>query len=535
MDAPGRQHLHQGTLNHENGRLGELNLVQLLLARRETGIAQRCVRVFPPFLLDGIDHPPEYGIRVVEIAPAPCPLRTLSREHHGHPAVARFHRGDAGGVFHEGVQCLDQLRAAADRERRARGEPGAAPAQIPGQRVEVGLPPFEVLAQASRALLEGLRRPRREGDHVAGVGRQRHRPFARSVPPVLPHDAVSVRAAEPEGVDPDHDRAVRERLAGGLHLDGPEVEIDLRVRNQVVLRDGGERPPLHHEDDLQQRTAERRRLEVSHVALHTGHAEGRLALDAAERLGNGVSFDAVAHDRAGRVRLHVVEVLRPQSRAPAGLAHEFDLRMARRRRDVAPLGESGGVIGGPGRVDRRGFDRREDVVSVPLGRLQRLHGEHERALRPHVAIGVGVEGMAPAIRTYDAECVEGGAAAGGPQVGGGAHQSLLAIALTHRVHRRVKRGQRRRASGGGRDRRPHEVEMVGDPVRQHRGVDAQDGELVGPEQGAPVRGGGDLGSDEDARAAVAEGVQAPAGVFAAFPCAAQQHPDLRIHIGHFMV
>ena len=74
--------------------------------------------------------------------------------------------------------------------------------------------------------------------------------------------------------------------------------------------------------------------------------------------------------------------------------------------------------------------------------------------------------------------------------------------------------------------------MVGDAVRQHRGVDAQYRELVGAEQRPPVGRRRHLRPDEDSRGTVAQRVQIPPGVLAALPGAAEKHPDLRIHVGH---
>ena len=208
--------------------------------------------------------------------------------------------------------------------------------------------------------------------------------------------------------------------------------------------------------------------------------------------------------------------------------------MTGRGRDVAPRGQAGGVVRGPGRVDRGGLDHREDVVAVPFGRPERLYGKDETPLGAHVAVGVGVEGVAAAVGTDDAESVEGGAAAGRAQIGRAADQRLFAVALPDRVDRRVERRQRRRAGRRAGDRRPHQVQVIGDAVGQHRGVDAQDRELVGAEERPPVGGRCDLCADEDARRAVAEPVQIPPGVLAALPRAAEEHPDLRIHVRHLV-
>ena len=345
---------------------------------------------------------------------------------------------------------------------------------------------------------------------------------------------MPVGAAETEGIDTDHDGAVGERLACRLHLHRAAVEVDFQIGRQEVPRYRREGAPLHHHDDLEQRAGEGGRFQVPDVALDAGHAQRNVALDAAEGLGDGIPLDAVAHDGAGGVRLDVVEVLGPQPRALACGAHQFDLRMAGRSGDVPALGETGGVVRGAGRIHRSRLDDGEDVITVPFGCLQRLDGEDEAPFGAHVAVGVRVERVTPAVGADHAEGIEGYAAPGRAQIGHASHQRAVTIALPDRVHRRVQGGEGRGTGGGARERRPHQVQVVGDAVGEHGGVDAQDGELIGSVQRAPVGRRRDLGPDEDAGGTVPQCVQIPPGALAALPGAVQQHADLGIHVGHLM-
>ena len=456
------------------------------LAGREAGFAQGNVRVPAPLLLDGVDHPPEDGIGVVERATASGPLRTLSGEDHGHPSLALVHGGHRSGVIHECVQGLAELSEVAYRQCRAGGEVRAAPAEIPRQGVEIGVPLIQASPEVPCALPQGVCRARRQRNHVACPGSNGYRPHPGLRRPVFPNYTMPVGTPETEGIDADHDRAVGERLACRLHLHGAAVEVDFQVGRQEVPRDRREGAPLHHHHDLEQRAAEGGRFQVPDVALDAGHAQGDLAFDATEGLGDGIPLDSVAYDGAGGMRLDVVEVLGPQPRALACGAHQFDLRMTGRSGDVPALGKSTAIVGGSRRIHRGGFDHRVDVVAVPFGGFQRLDGEYEGPFGTHVAVGVGIERMTPAVGTDDAEGIERDAAPGRTQVGRRSHQGAVAVALHHRVHRRMQGGERSGAGSGAGNRRPHQVQVVGDAVGQHRGVDAQDGELVGPVHRAPV-------------------------------------------------
>ena len=202
--------------------------------------------------------------------------------------------------------------------------------------------------------------------------------------------------------------------------------------------------------------------------------------------------------------------------------------------DVASLRQPHAAVGGAGGVHGGRLHHGVDGIAVTLRRRQRLDGEHERPFRAQVAVGVRVEGVALALRADHPQGVEAGALPGRPQVVGRSHERLLAVACAQRVQRFVQRGQ---AGGAGRaagQRRPHQVEVVGDAVGQHSQADAGDRELVGAERRPPVGRGRHLCADEHAGAAVAQRVQIPAGAFAGLPGTGQEHAHVRIG-GHHLV
>ena len=171
---------------------------------------------------------------------------------------------------------------------------GAAAAEIAGKRVEVHRLLLEQVLQSAGALDQCLGCARRQGNHEAGLRRQRHRPEPGLRRPVLAHHAVPVGAAEAEGVDSDHHGMVGERLAFRLHLHGARVEVDLRIGHLEALRRRRECAPLHHQDDLEQGAVERSGLHVPDVALDAGNPQRNLTLESAIGLGDGVALDAVA-------------------------------------------------------------------------------------------------------------------------------------------------------------------------------------------------------------------------------------------------
>ena len=535
MDAPGPEPFHQGALEHEDDGLGEPDLVERTLRGGEARLAQRDVRVLAPVRLDGVDHAAEHGIDLVKRATATRPLGALTGEHHDDSGLAVIHRRNRRGFLGEGVERLDQRLPAAHREGGADREMGTAAAQVAGQGVQVHVPIPERVPQRLCALRQRARGTRRQGNHESGLRRQRHRPDPWPRRTVLRHHAVPVGPSEPERIDADGHGAIGERLALRLHLHGAALEVDLRVRHQEAPRDRRERAPLDHQEHLEQRAVERGGLHVPHVALHAGKPQRNGSAASAERLRDRVALDAVAHHGAGRMGFDVVEVPRRPPRAGAGRAHQLDLRVPGGCGDVAPLGEAAGAVGGAGRIERGSLHHGANRVSVPLRRLEWLDREREGPFGTHVSVRFRVERVTLAVGADDPQGIERGAQPGGSQVVDGPHDGLLAIPAPERVDGRVQGGEACGARRAVRDRRPHQVEVVGDAIGQHRHTDVRHVERTGAVHRSPVRHRRHLRADEDSRGAVAQRTQVPAGALEGLPRAGQEHPDLRVHHHHFVL
>ena len=441
MDSPGLEQLHQGALDHENDRLGQLDFIEFLLAGRKTGMAERSVRVLSPVFLNRIDHAAENRVGVVKRAAATGPLRALPGEHQGHPPLALIHRGHRRWAFDEDVKRLGQFLPAAHRKGRTRGEVGSAAAEIAGQRVQIHFRLAQGLAQLLRTARQQTGGARRQGNHVAGFRRQRNRPEPRLRRAVFPHHAVPVGAAKAERIDADQDRRFGKRLARRLHLHGAVLEIDLGVRHQVIFRNRRERAPLHHQHDLEQSAMESGGFHVPYIALDTGNSQRHLPVETAERLVDGGPLNAVAHHGTGGMGFNVVEFSRFVAGTSARQAHQVRLRVTGRGGDVTPLSQAAAAVGSPGRIDCRCLHDGVYRVPVSLGRFQGLDRKDERPFRAHVAVGFRVEGVALAVWADDPQGVEGSAKPGCPHVIYGGDDGLLAIAALECVHRGVQCGE----------------------------------------------------------------------------------------------
>ena len=485
--------------------------------------------------IDRVDGAAEDGIRVVERAAATGPLGALSGKHHHQASWTLFRSGDGRTLFRDRQERFAQFPHISRSKGRPDGKVGAAPAEVAGQRVEVEGALVDHLPEAPGALGQRLRRARRKGNHVAGFRRQRHGPDAGPHRSVLTHHAVPVRPPETEGVDADHDGISGKGLALRLHPHGTVVEVDLRIRHQEVPRRRCEGAPLHHQDDLEQRAVEGGRLHVSDVALDARDTKRNLAFVSSEGLRYGVAFDAVPDPGARRVGFDVVELQGSASGPGAGGAHQLDLSVTGRRGDVAARRQPFAAVGGAGRIDGGRLDDGVYGVAVPLGRCERLDGEDERPLGAHVAVGFRVEGVALALRADDPHEVEAAAHAAAAQKGDGPHQRLVAVAALERVDRRVQGAQARGAGRAVGHRRAHQVEVVRDPVREHREADAGDGVLGDAVQRSPVRYRRDLRAHEHPGGTVAQRVKVPTRTFDGLPGAGQQHPYLRLRLPQLVV
>ena len=277
------------------------------------------------------------------------------------------------------------------------------------------------------------------------------------------------------------------------------------------------------------------RLHVTDVALHAGDSKRNLAVESPECLGDGVAFDAVPDPGARRVGFDIVEVQGSASGPGAGRAHQLALTVTGRRGDVTARSQAPTPVGGAGGVDRGRLAHGVDGITIPFGCRQGLYGKDECAFGAHVSVGLRVEGMALAVRAADPHEVEAAAHPAAAEIGDGSHQRLIAIAVLKRMHRRVKSTQ---AGGTGRaigHRRHHQVEVIGDPIGQHREADTGNGVLGDAVLRAPIGSSGDLCADEDPGRAVAQGMEVPAHPLDGLPCAGRQHPYLRLSLPQFVV
>ena len=176
-----------------------------------------------------------------------------------------------------------------------------------------------------------------------------------------------------------------------------------------------------------------------------------------------------------------------------------------------------------------------DWVSVPLGRRKGLDGKDKRSLGTHVTVGSSIEGVTHAVWADDSHQVEATAHSAAAQVRYSADQRLVAVAACQCIHCRVQGAQ---SGGAGRAvgrRRPHEVEVVRNPVGQHGEADSGNGILADTVLWPPVGYSRYLRPDEDTCGTIAQRMKVPADMFHGFPCTIEQHSHLWISLGQFVV
>ena len=208
------------------------------------------------------------------------------------------------------------------------------------------------------------------------------------------------------------------------------------------------------------------------VALDAGNSKRGLALDTAKCLGDGVALYGVSDRCSGCMCLDVVELARCTAGTGRSLVNQLDLGMARWCTDIPARGETRCAICRPGGVHRSRLDHGEDRVSVPFGRRQWFQCKDKRSFGTHVAIGFRIERVAGTVRADDSHEIEAAAHPGAAQICDSTNERLFAISACERVHRRVQGSQAGGASRAIRRRRPHEVEVVGNPIGQHGEADA---------------------------------------------------------------
>ena len=244
-------------------------------------------------------------------------------------------------------------------------------------------------------------------------------------------------------------------------------------------------------------------LHMPNIALDAGNPKRNRAPGTAERLHDGVALDGVSDRSSGGVRLEIVELAWRTAGTSHGLANQQDLGMTCWCADVPAGCKSHGAVCRTSRIHRSRLDHPVDPVPIPFGRRQGLDSEDERSLGTHVAIGIGIERVADTVRADHTHEIEATAHPGTAQIGDGANERLITITARERVHRRVQGGQSGRAGGAIRSRRPHEIEVVGDPIGQHGEASARHGILVDSMLRSPVGRRRNLRTDEDSGGAIA--------------------------------
>ncbi len=294
--------------------------------------------------------------------------------------------GDDGGPVLEGRAVQGEREADVGRVEAGvlvgvREEPGRLGPQgrlgAAGQRPRHGLPglpgPHGVPGRLLRRAGRGVGRLRRLAQHQMAVGAA-HAPGA---------DAGQQRPPgfRPGPELPDHVQV--EPLQRDVRVGRGEVE----ARRQPAVRDGEQR--LEQADDAG------RALQVAHVGLGRADEQRRARLlggpdGRAERR----RLDRVSHRRAGAVQFDVLEVGGLDAGVPAGRQDDLLLGAGDRRGEPRAAAV---VVDGAAQYDT------EHRVAVGERGGQRLEQDEAAALAADVAVGPGVEGVAPSVRRESAE------------------------------------------------------------------------------------------------------------------------------------
>ena len=208
-----------------------------------------------------------------------------------------------------------------------------AAAQVADEGVRIfGRGALQEGGELARSIDEGLVRLGAQGHRedlaaeVDGLGHAR--PCGGGL--VLLHDAVAVGPSESKRVDADEDGLVAlwERFGARLHLHALPLPRNLGVRALVMRRHRCKVALLEHDEDLEERASERGGLHVTYVGASGCEAEERGARGRAVRPRDRIALDRVAHGRARRVRLHVVDGERVNACLTRDEFHQGLLRVA---------------------------------------------------------------------------------------------------------------------------------------------------------------------------------------------------------------
>ena len=343
---------------------------------------------------------------------------------------------------------------------------------------------------------------------------------------LLDHD-VRVGAADTERGHRGPARTLQGRPVQMLGGDAELRRAFTRLRGQLLeVQLARDLTVVHRQHGLDEPGDARGRLQVAEVGLHrTEHQRcGILAVAVHGR--ERIEFDRVAQRRAGAVRLDVVDVRRLQPGRLQRLAHQLLLSRAVGHR----LPAAGAVL-----VDRRTADHGEHPVTVAQRIGEPLEHDHAGALAADVAVGVGVEGLAQAVRGQHAPARAGDVVLRRQDQVHARGQRVVALAAAQALTGQMDRHQRRRARGVADDRRAAYTQEVGQPAcGEVRRVAERDVrvDVLGP-QLADDRVVVVVGrqADEHTGRRTTQRARVDPGVLQRLPGDLEQKPLLRVHRG----
>jgi len=430
-----------------------------------------------------------------------------------------------------GVERLDRLGTGMSHHGEAiivvRPPPRHAEGEIPqGWMAGRG----KAIAAGANECLERLRAAGREWNQAGRLGhgcdlaialRRRRRDLGRLWCRL--QNGVGIGAAKAKGADTRQaSSTVGPRRQLRLHPQGELIEGDVRVGliEVEIRRDG---TMFECQGCLDEPRHPSSTFEMANVrfdsAEHAG-AVGRAVL--AEHSGQSSHLDRIAESGAGAVRLDVLDLGGLDSGVLAGFVKDRFLSMAVWSRQT---------IGAAILVDRGAADDSVNGVAVSLGLGQRLEDHHAGALAADVAVGPGVECLAPPIRRHEPGLGEVHRQARGEDEVDAGCESHRTFAAAQAAAGEVNRDQRRGAGSIDGHARSVQVEQV----RKTVGSDAQrvtrSGIGVAHLRIAELHDAVFVGAyaDEDAGAAAGDPLRRQSCILERFPHHLEQQPLLRVH------
>ena len=207
---------------------------------------------------------------------------------------------------------------------------------------------------------------------------------------------------------------------------------------------------LQREHDLRETRRARGGFEVADVGLHRAQQRGPLGLAAlADDAAQCLRLDRVTEDRARAVRLDVVDCAWVDTRVLVRAAQHLGLGVGVRCQQA---------VGAAIVVGRAARDHGEDLVAVAAGVIDPLEHQHPAAFGAGVAVGIGAEGLDPAVAgQHAADLVEGHRDHRCDERVHSSGEHHVGLAAAQRLHALVHCHQRARACGVDGDRRAAEV------------------------------------------------------------------------------